>query len=64
MAKKRKIIEAGITSKLLELVRPVIWTYTNGQNRCNGCGNWEFEGKHKPDCIYGELIRRIKENVK
>ncbi|KKM68668.1 hypothetical protein LCGC14_1458550 [marine sediment metagenome] len=67
MAKKIKMTDEQkaecITEELLDRVSEVIWIYFNGENRCEECARYQWEGVHEPDCLSGELIRRTKDGT-
>ncbi|MHA1468980.1 MAG: hypothetical protein ACTSSP_00310 [Candidatus Asgardarchaeia archaeon] len=48
--------------KVLELANRGNWEYSNCENRCLHCGEYQFTGEHKDDCPLGALLLLIEKS--
>lgn len=49
--------------EILEVAEKGMWFYSRGENRCEGCGEFQFTDKHKDDCPWEALLKLIEEGV-
>ncbi len=46
--------------KILEIANKGNWTYFNGEDRCDHCGEYRFTDAHEDDCPLGALLEILK----
>lgn len=54
MPTKRQILEAANEGN---------WFYSNGENRCKYCGEYQFTDKHREHCPMGTLLHIVNTYV-